>query len=344
MFHGNRAVLAALFALFVLSATPHLKGQALTANATLTCSAYSLSVSASNLIPGTDYQIDFTIAPSGAAPITSSIPFNTGKSDTFNDTITGSFPALNGTVTFSGAATLDGSSAPISFSPTSLTCGAPPPPPCTAQSTNASNFNGTPINSGEWIWFNSNFTVKGIPSTGATITFTNSTISSNNGMPFTYSAPNAQITFSPSATCSSTTFNAMTNTWMTTVPVKGDDEIFLSGLAVHVPFSGMPGGNDVSWTGTFSTNGASGVSIDWKWGAAVYSTFTTDYNALAVKSGHHTACGQNNGDHAGTPEGINNNNQPWKQFVRGGARGGGGSNWTGSWSGTQAVVPACHVL
>jgi hypothetical protein len=136
----------------------------------------------------------------------------------------------------------------------------------------------------------------------------------------------------------------MTNTWMTTVPVKGDDEIFLSGLAVHVPLSGMPGGNDVQWTGTFSTNGASGISIEWKWGAAVYSTFTTDYNALAVKAGHHTACGQNNGDHAGVPEGINNNNQPWKHFVVGGARGGGGSNWTGSWSGTQAVVPACHVL
>jgi hypothetical protein len=33
-----------------------------------------------------------------------------------------------------------------------------------------------------------------------------------------------------------------------------------------------------------------------------------------------------NSDHAGTPENF-------KEFVIGGARGGGGSNWTGSWSG-----------
>jgi hypothetical protein len=135
----------------------------------------------------------------------------------------------------------------------------------------------------------------------------------------------------------------MTNTWTTTVPVKGDDEIFLSGLAVPVPFSGRLGGNNVSWTGEFSPS-VPGISIEWKWGAAVYTAFTTDYNALAVKAGHQTACGQNNGDHAGTPEGVNNKNQPWKQFVTGGARGGGGSNWTGSWSGTQAVSPSCPRL
>jgi hypothetical protein len=71
----------------------------------------------------------------------------------------------------------------------------------------------------------------------------------------------------------------------------------------------------------------------------VYTSFTTDYNALGVKAGHQTACGQHNGDHAGVPEGVNNQNRPWKQFVTGGARGGGGSNWTGSWSGTQSVSP-----
>jgi hypothetical protein len=38
----------------------------------------------------------------------------------------------------------------------------------------------------------------------------------------------------------------------------------------------------------------------------------------------------NNSDQAGTPENF-------KQFVIGGARGGGGSNYTGSYSGTAAV-------
>jgi hypothetical protein len=86
------------------------------------------------------------------------------------------------------------------------------------------------------------------------------------------------------------------------------------------------------------------VHIQWKWGAAVYSGLSTDYNALAVKTGHQTACGQSNGDHAGTPEGFNSINQQWKQLVIGGARGGGGSNWTGSWSSTQGVIPACAVI
>ncbi len=347
MFQWFRTVCVAFFGMFVLCANPALASVS-TANATITCNAYNLSVSASQLIPGLTYEIDYTIDSSPYAsgfPITGTIPF-TATSSTFNDTVTGSFPALNGNFSFSGTASMPGfkgdvSTVSINFSPTNLSCGTPPPPPCSAQSTIGSNFNGTPISSGSWIWFNANFTAKGIPSTGATITFTNSTISTTgNGKPFTSSAPNAQITFSPSATCSSTTFNAMTNTWMTTVPVNGDDEIFLSGLAVPVPSTGFPDGK-VEWTGTFSANGVSGVSIQWKWGAAVYTSFTSDYNALAVKPGHQTACGASNGNHAGTPEGVNNNNQPWRQFVTGGARGGGGSNWTGSWSSTQSVPLTC---
>ena len=211
----------------------------------------------------------------------------------------------------------------------------------TPQSTNSSSFNGTPISAGNYIWFNANFSAKGIPSNGATLRLTNSTISfANGGTQYQLTVPNAEIVFSPTATCSSTTFNTMSGTWTTTVPIKGDDEILLAGLAWPVPATGLTGGtNPVNWTGTFSTNGVSGVSIQWKWGAAVYSSFTTNYNSLAVKVGHQTACGQNNGDHAGTPEGINNDNQPWKQFVIGGAGGGGGSNWTGSWSGTSKVSP-----
>lgn len=231
----------------------------------------------------------------------------------------------------------------ISFSPSGLRCALPAPPPCSAQSINSSNFNGTAINGGAYIWFNANFTASGIPSSGATVSLANSTISfTRGGTQYQLSVPNAQVVFSPSATCSSTTFNTMTNTWTTTVPVTGDDEIFLTGLAWPVPAGGLGGGiNPVNWQGSFDTNGASGVSLQWKWGAAVYSVFTTDYNALAVKPAHQTACGQNNGDHAGTPEGINNSNRPWNGFVVGGARGGGGSNWTGSWSSTQSVSPVC---
>ena len=353
MFKRCLTVVGVTFGLLVLSATPALASFG-TATATTTCGAYSLALSAPGLMPGMKYALVYSIEVSPGStglPITGSIPFTVPDSGTFTDTITGSFPTLVGSFTFSGTASLmpifskeDPSTININFSPSNLTCGPVPPPACSVQSANSSNFNGTPVNGGDYVWFNANFTASGIPSSGATVSLTGSTISfTEGGTQYQLAVPNAQIVFSPSATCSSTTFSTLTNTWTTTVPVRGDDEIFLTGLAWPVPSGGLVGGiNPVNWDGAFSTNGASGVSIQWKWGAAVYSKFTTDYNALAVKPGHQTACGQNNGDHAGTPEGINNSDQPLKQLVVGGARGGGGSNWTGSWSGTQNVSPVCH--
>jgi hypothetical protein len=329
----------ASFALLVVCANPAKAATIDTAYATVNCNAYDLWVTASDLVPGTNYQINYAInlqTSSGVSSIPMLLPF-TAKSTTYNGMIWGPVPAQSGTVSFSGIASLNGSNTiGINFSPTSLTCGPSPQPTYAADSANSSNFNGTSVSSGDWIWLNANFTAQGIPATGAVITFTSSTIS---GVENASAVPNARIDFSPSATCSSTTFNPMTNTWITTVPISGDDEILLTGLAVPVPSSGMQGGGNVSWSGTFSSS-VPGVSIDWKWGAAAYSSFTTDYNALAVKSGHQTACGQGKADHAGVPEGVNNDNQQWKRFVVGGARGGGGSNWTGSWSGTQSVSPA----
>jgi hypothetical protein len=336
-------ILFAVF-LFALSVMPAL-ADIDSANATLTCNAYSFSVSASGLSAGGSYVIDYTLDSSpnsGGFPITGSIPF-TATSNIFNGTVTGSFPALTGSYSFSGTASMPGTKGgltTIAVSPIGLTCGPSAPPPCSGQASISSGFNGTPINAGNWIWLNANFTAKGIPSTGARITFTGSTVTAEeNGTLLSGATPNAEITFSPTATCSTTTFDSMTNTWLTTVPVKGDDEIFLTGLAMRVPSTGVPGGIKVGWIGTFSSNGVKGITIDWKWSAAVYSQFPNDYNALGVKAGHQTACGHANGDHVGTPEGINNNNQPWKDFVLGGARGGGGSNWTGSWSGTERVDP-----
>ena len=211
---------------------------------------------------------------------------------------------------------------------------------CTGGS-NASNFNGTPIKPGNYIWFNANFTASGIPSSGATISFTNSTISLTADQAYTISAPNAQVTFDPNAVCASTTFDSASNTWNTTVPLAGSDEVFLSGVAFPVPagFSLVDGRvhGAVVWQGSFTSNTA-GLTVAWKWGAAVYSTFTTDYNALGVKPTHTRSCLYQNSDHAGTPEGVDpGSGQTFKSFVVGGARGGGGSNWTGSWSGTQGV-------
>jgi hypothetical protein len=346
MLRKHLAVLGKVLGLFVLLATPAMANHVAKATAGVTCTNYTLTVSGV-VTKGDTYTINYTIilTPTSGSSITvtDSITFTATK-DTFDITVTKPLGPLNGDYTLSGSATLVGhNEIKIVFSPESINCTTPPPPPCTATSTNSSNFNGTPISAGDYIWFNANFSASGIPSSGVTVTLTKSTISfSAGGTNYNLMVPNAQITFSPSATCTSTSFDTMTNTWITTVPISGDDEIFLTGLAWPVPSGGLAGGvQPVAWEGTFSTD-TPGISMNWKWGAAVYSTFTTDYNALAIKPAHNNACGLSNGDHAGTPEGVNNSNQPWKQFVVGGARGGGGSNWTGSWSGTLNVTPLCE--
>lgn len=209
---------------------------------------------------------------------------------------------------------------------------------CSQQSSNSSNFNGTSISAGNFLWFNANLQILNQSiSDGTTLSVTNSTVSfTANGNPYVLPAPNSIVTFSSSANCISTTFNTITNTFVTTVPLSSSDEIFFDGLAYQVPTPGLPGGiNPVVWEGDFSSN-VSGLQIAWKWGAAVYTMFSTDYNSLGIKAAHTNDCAYNNSDHAGTPENF-------KQYVIGGARGGGGSNWTGSWSGTVNVSLVCSL-
>jgi hypothetical protein len=212
-------------------------------------------------------------------------------------------------------------------------------PRCIAQTANPSNFNGTPISGGNYIWFNANFKVSGIPSTGAKVFFRNSTIQFAADQSYSLIVPNAQITFDPTVNCVSTTYDPVSNTFFTTAPITGSDEIFLTGRAFAVPASFANVGGKVSgsvvWQGTLGSD-TMGVSASWKWAAAVYSNFSTDYNALQILPAHGNSCSGASGDHAGTPEAF-------KSSVIGGARGGGGSNFTGSWSGTQDVsIDSCH--
>lgn len=131
MSRRSSAVLYAIFGLSVLSVTPAWANHIDSASATMTCSSFSMTVSASDLVPGKSYEIDFTIVASpGAAgfPITGSIPFTATSSTLFGDTITESFPTLAGTFTFSGTASLvNENTIDITFSPSTLAC-APPSP------------------------------------------------------------------------------------------------------------------------------------------------------------------------------------------------------------------------
>jgi hypothetical protein len=148
----------------------------------------------------------------------------------------------------------------------------------------------------------------------------------------TLSVPDSVITFSATATAASRSFDATTNAWHTTVPKGLGGNTFLSGVGLGVA-TGLPGGiNPVSWQGAFFTD-TPGVSVRWQWAAAVYTAFGATGDALAVKpTDNNTASVYANSDHAGTPEAF-------KQYVTGGARGGGGSNWTGSYSATASITP-----
>ena len=192
----------------------------------------------------------------------------------------------------------------------------------------SSNFNGTPIAGGNYIWFTSVLKPSGLGSTPVTIHFTQQTITSAY---FTLSVPDANVTFDPTVTFATTTFSG--GMWVTTVPsppLKGNT--FFSALEYQVP-ANLPGGiHNVTWSGTI-TSDTPGVSVKWQWAAAVYTNFSTNYNILGVKPVDDKV--QNpylNADHAGTPENF-------KSFVLPGATGGGANNFTGGLSGTKTVGP-----
>jgi hypothetical protein len=220
---------------------------------------------------------------------------------------------------------------------------------CTPNPTSIqSNFNGTAIPGGDYIWFSAVLKVQGLPSDQkATVFFEQQDITfTANG--FTYHTanagmPTAQVTIDPSATQATTTFDTkdfFPPRWVTTTPPNTAGNIFLSGYAwVNFLFGqsgGLPGGiSPVTWTGTFTATASVPLTVNWQWSAAVYTTFSIDNTTLGVKPVDDNQASQyKNSDHAGTPENF-------KSFVTGGARGGGGSNYTGSLSATgSAQCPA----
>ena len=209
-----------------------------------------------------------------------------------------------------------------------------------SSSSIASNFNGTSVPGGNYIWFSAVFQpTTQISKTSTTdIYVSNQTISfTANGVNYNLSVPNSQITFSPTALIATTVFNASTNTWVTTIPASGNlsGNAFLSGFAFQVPAGGLPGGiNPVTWSGSFSTD-QTGLGLDWQWAAANYNSLSSDYNALGIKPvDSNDLSSYLNSDHAGAPENFLND------LGNGGARGGSGSNYTGSYSATGSDNPS----
>ncbi len=233
-----------------------------------------------------------------------------------------------------------------------------------ALSVVSTNFSRPPIAAGNTIWFDSVLSAKpprgpdGIQemdlSNHTVIVYvTNGTITFNaNNATYNLPVPDAMITFTPTVTSATTTFDSVNNRWVTTVPSADltrhmqqfdiPGEVFASGLAFPVPAGGLPGGiTNVNWSAAFTTD-TPGVTLNWEWGAAVYSTFTTDYNLLGVgvKSGDDGKghCHwDGNGDRAATPEN-------YKQYLVMGATADGPRDYAGDFTRDVGVVPAAMVV
>jgi hypothetical protein len=192
------------------------------------------------------------------------------------------------------------------------------------------DFNGTPIPGNAFIWFNSVIHLSGgVPTTPFTTSIQDARISfSAGGTNYSLSVPDAVITFDSTAKATTTFSNGG---FVTETNPSFSGNTFLAGLAFRVPLTGFPGGiKSVTWTADFSAS-TPGVQLHWQWAAAVYTSFSTNDNTLGIKPTDAPAASLYlNSDHAGTPEAF-------KSFVIGGARGGGGANATGSYSGTADI-------
>jgi hypothetical protein len=208
---------------------------------------------------------------------------------------------------------------------------------------------------GEIAWFNSHLTqLSGtIPTSTFQLFITGGKIVFG---PNTLSVPDAVITFSSTATCASTSFNTSFNRWETTVPLayaSKADEIFAAGLAYLIPPGFPQNVNNVTWSADISSS-AAGIQVSWQYGVSNWltshngttfpgvsgSSFTPNYNGMEVDPAHNAPlCNTSytSGDHAGSPEFPGRGN-----VLTGGGSGGGGSNWTGSWSSTPTKTMICQ--
>jgi serine protease AprX len=197
----------------------------------------------------------------------------------------------------------------------------------------SADFNNTPIRAGSYLWLNSSLKVSGLGTKPVTIYLDNATIQYTvNGLLTSVSLPGAAVIFNPTTTKATTSFNATNNQWMTNVRTGTAGDIFLTGLAFQVP-SDIPGGvKAIKWSSHFMSD-TPGLTVSWKWAAAAYSQLGSNPSLFGIKPVSDSKASQYlNGDNAGTPENF-------KTAVIAGARGDGGSNYTGGYSASQSVTP-----
>ncbi len=196
---------------------------------------------------------------------------------------------------------------------------------CTDVDTNpdvcstANDFSNNAIAPGNAVWFSASADITPKESSSPlTVHFTgqwiNLQLQGGNGLPLQIPAPNSEVVFSTSATSATTTYTG--GQWVTTVPVGFKGNVFIGGVAYQVPTGVSLAGAKVDWTGVFSGT-TNSFTLQWQWGAAVYSSLgsglgtgigsssgtTAFYTALGVKPiDANSGSVYLNNDNAGTPE------------------------------------------
>src|SRR5262249_43039695 len=101
-----------------------------------------------------------------------------------------------------------------------------------AVSAITSNFNGTAVPAGDYIWFSSVAKVKGVGSPPLTLRVTDQPITfTASGTAYTLNVPDTVLTLTPGATTAATTFDSVATAWNTSAPATFSGNVFLSGLA-----------------------------------------------------------------------------------------------------------------
>jgi hypothetical protein len=201
-----------------------------------------------------------------------------------------------------------------------------------------SGFNGQSISAGDYIWFSSVVQLVGSKLTAPLhIHFDNQTLTfeTKSGTSWSIKLADSNTLYDSGVTTATTTWDSSAYNWSTVVPMSYTGDVFLSGWSYKVPAGGIPAGTTVTWAGQFHSS-ENCMDFNWKWAAAVYTNMPHPYSAdnnaqIGVKPvDDNQLSSYQNSDHAGTPEN-------YTAYLTAGARGGGGSNFTGSYSGNVGI-------
>jgi hypothetical protein len=197
---------------------------------------------------------------------------------------------------------------------------------CTISDVNIANTSWNsfkvPTGTSPFVWVHAHIgKPKNVPTNAiTTMLFTGITLTLNGTF---YPLNDGVLTFDPAAPPTITTsYNFGLKRWETLINPNGlSDEIFFTGTAIPVSTTLA---NSAKATVTYDVHSSTPhVSLPWQWSAAVYTFWPANgYLGAQIQPYH-------GGNHAGTP--LNTDVQ---QSLIQGPRGGGGSNFTGSWSGT----------